>query len=48
MRWGSMLAPLARGRPVREHLTPCLCDHGPRQAADVRIILGTHPGAPAT
>jgi len=37
-----------RGRPVREHFTPCLCDYGPRQAADVRIILGTHPGAPAT
>jgi hypothetical protein len=37
-----------RGRPIREHFTPCLCGYSPRQAADVRIILGTHPKVPAT
>jgi len=32
-----------RGRPVREHITPCLCGDGARAARDARVILTTHP-----
>jgi hypothetical protein len=36
-----------RGRPFHERFTPCLCGDGHQAAADARIILLTHPKAPA-